>query len=91
METCSRIEVLGHLFRCALSDNCTTIVSRTAGVKKVVSHVIMANDPRRIMPRVPKPNLPNNYDAPSGYNNSPAPTNYDSINSSDLIDLPDNS
>ncbi len=31
------------------------LISRTAGVKKVVSHVIMANDPRRIIPKAEKP------------------------------------
>jgi osmotically-inducible protein OsmY len=33
----------------------TDIISRTRGVRKVVSHVIMANDPRRIIPKSPKP------------------------------------
>ena len=33
----------------------TNIASRTAGVKKVVSHVIMKDDPRRVIPKADKP------------------------------------
>ncbi|MDG1287236.1 MAG: BON domain-containing protein [Rickettsiales bacterium] len=33
----------------------TNLVSRTAGVTKVVSHVIMKDDPRRIIPKSEKP------------------------------------
>ncbi len=41
-------------------DKVTYIISRVQGVKQVVSHVIMANDPRRLTPKADKPQSLNN-------------------------------
>ena len=65
------------------------ITSRTAGVKQVVSHVIMQDDPRRVIPKAPKPmnSMNGNVESNPPY----SPSNEEQYLRHDIPDDPANS